>query len=240
MAHTGPIVLGMMVLAAMIHARPAHGDGGLLRLSARSGPYQVTVFTSPTPLRAGPADFSVLLQDATTRAVLPDARIVFRTTSAKGTRATVDHVATSRATTNRLLKAAQFELPSPGTWRVDVLVDGRLGRSDVGFPVEVSAAMPHWLDMAPWIALPIVPIGLFAVHEVLGRRNRRRRAISSETSLFRTRSVRRIWRIRERAICRLPTAGRTATTGPECDHSINWALTQRRLWATPFMRRGRL
>ena len=35
---------------------PAIADGGALRLSVQKGSYQVAVFTSPTPLRAGPVD----------------------------------------------------------------------------------------------------------------------------------------------------------------------------------------
>ena len=72
------VLLGAMMSIALAHARQTRGDGGFLRLCERSGPYQVAVFTSPTPLRVGPVDFSVLLQDAATGTVLSDARIVFR------------------------------------------------------------------------------------------------------------------------------------------------------------------
>ena len=37
-----------------------------MRLSERAGGYRVTVFTDPTPLRAGPVDVSVFVQDADT------------------------------------------------------------------------------------------------------------------------------------------------------------------------------
>jgi hypothetical protein len=169
-------LLGIIVPLALAYAQQAHGDGGLLRLSERSGPYQITVFTSPTPLRAGPVDFSVLVQDAATSAVLPDARVVFRLTPPGETGPAADHLATTEAATNKLLKAAQFELPSRGTWQVEILVEGSLGRTRTRFPVEVSAAMPRWFDMTPWIVLPLVPIALFGLHEGLARRKRRRRS----------------------------------------------------------------
>ena len=159
----------------MAHVQQVRGDGGFLRLSERSGPYRVTVFTSPTPLRAGPVDFSVLVQDAATSAVLSDTQVVFRITSPGEASLDMDQQATTGAATNKLLKAAQFELPSPGTWQVNVLVGGPMGRTRIRFPINVSAAMPRWLDMAPWIALPIVPIVLFGLHEGLAPRNRRRR-----------------------------------------------------------------
>ncbi len=42
----------------------AWADGGAVRFLERRGDRLVTVFTSPTPLRAGPVDVSVLLQRA--------------------------------------------------------------------------------------------------------------------------------------------------------------------------------
>src|SRR5581483_8908588 len=44
----------------------ATADGGSLRLSEQDGNYRITVFTSPSPPRAGPVDVSVLVQDAAT------------------------------------------------------------------------------------------------------------------------------------------------------------------------------
>jgi hypothetical protein len=68
-----PIVfclLGWLLLAAGTSA--ARADGGALRASRQCGDYRVSVFTSPTPLRAGPVDVSVLVQDAATGEVQHD------------------------------------------------------------------------------------------------------------------------------------------------------------------------
>ena len=118
-------------------------------------------------------DFSLLVQDAATSAVLSDSRVVFRMTPPGEPGPAVDQLATTEAATNKLLKAAQFALPSPGVWQVEVIVDGDLGRTRIAFPVEVSAAMPRWLDMAPWIAWPLAAIALFAFRETVVRRKRR-------------------------------------------------------------------
>ena len=53
---------------------------------------------------------------------------------------------------------------------MDILVDGPLGRTRIECPLEVAAAMPRWLDMAPWIALPAAAIALFALREALAKR----------------------------------------------------------------------
>jgi len=54
-----------MVLGAW--APIIRADGGTLRLWERAGNYKVAVFTDPTPLRAGPVDVSVFVQDASNR-----------------------------------------------------------------------------------------------------------------------------------------------------------------------------
>ena len=41
----------------------------------RAGGYQIAVFTSPTPFRAGPVDFSVLVQDAASEECVPEAQV---------------------------------------------------------------------------------------------------------------------------------------------------------------------
>jgi len=44
------------------NARDCSRDAGAVRVSQRHGNRQITVFTDPTPLRAGPVDVSILVQ----------------------------------------------------------------------------------------------------------------------------------------------------------------------------------
>ena len=53
-------------------------DGGTVRLSERQGNYRITVFTSPTPLRAGPIDLSVFVQDVTTGEPLSGVQVTIK------------------------------------------------------------------------------------------------------------------------------------------------------------------
>src|SRR5262249_38640230 len=96
-------------------------DGGTLRLLERAGNYQVAVFTSPTPLRAGPVDVSVLVQDAATGECLPQAHVTVRLKAAVTGR-NLEYPATTEGTTNRLFRAACFDLPEPGWWDMEVAV----------------------------------------------------------------------------------------------------------------------
>src|SRR5262245_51794128 len=103
------VLLSPFLLATMspCHAR---ADGGTVRLSQRAGGYRITVFTEPTPFRAGPVDVSVLVQDAATGDVVPGAQVtVWAAPSGRGGEA-AEHPATTEAATNKLLRAALFEL----------------------------------------------------------------------------------------------------------------------------------
>jgi hypothetical protein len=143
-------------------------DGGEVRVSEQAGAYHVTVFTSPTPFRAGPVDVSVLIQDAAGECV-PEARVTVRLTAHR-TGQVLDYPATAEASTNKLFHAAVFQLPEPGWWEVEVAVEGPRGPALLRFGVEADGAPPRWLELWPWFAWPALAVALFGLHRVLVRR----------------------------------------------------------------------
>jgi len=160
--HIQPILL-LFLLPSL-----AGADGGTVCLRERAGGYQVTVFTSPTPLRAGPVDVSVLVQDAATGECVPEARVTVYL-KAPGHPA-LEYPATPEAATNKLFHAAEFRLPAPGWWDVAVAVEGPHGPARVRFGVEADEPPPRWLDLWPWFGWPALVVALFGVHQVLIRR----------------------------------------------------------------------
>ena len=144
---------------------PAHADGGALLLYDKSGPYALAVFTSPTPLRAGAVDVSVLVQDARGNAV-PDAVVVVRLQAGEQKLAAP---ATFELATNKLFRAAHFDLPA-GRWDVTVEVTGSQGPATARTAVEVGEALTPALGMWPWFAWPALAVLAFAVHQVRVRR----------------------------------------------------------------------
>ena len=143
-------------------------DGGAVRWREQAGAYQVTVFTSPTPLRAGPVDVSMLVQDAAGECV-PQARVTVRLT-ARGTGEVLECPATAEAATNKLLRAAVFELPEPGWWDAEVAVEGPHGPALLRLSVQADERPPRWLELWPWFAWPALAVALFGLHRVLVRR----------------------------------------------------------------------
>src|SRR5947209_8738532 len=131
LVYHGPLLLCCCLVPAL-----ARADGGTVRLSERAGGYQVTVFTAPTPFRAGPVDISVLVQDAAGGEPVPDVAVEVGLTPRGQSGETLRSAATPAAATNKLFHAAQLDLPAAGWWRVDVAIDGPRGPARVGFDVE--------------------------------------------------------------------------------------------------------
>ena len=143
-----------------------------MRVREQAGAYQVTVFTLPTPFRAGPVDVSVLVLDAATGEHVPEARATVRLT-ARETGEVLEYPATAEAATNQLFLAAVFQLPEPGWWDVEVAVDGPHGPALLRFGLEADEPPPRWLELWPWFAWPALAVALFGLHRALARRHDR-------------------------------------------------------------------
>ncbi len=164
-----PIIRVVLLSSLILHPSSLlRADGGAVRLHEKAGAYQITVFTAPTPLRAGPVDVSVLVQDAAGECV-PGARVSLRLT-ARESGEVLEYQATAEAATNKLLQAAVFELPEPGWWDVEVAVEGPQGPARLWFGVQADERLPRWLEWWPWFTWPAVAVALFGLHQVLVRR----------------------------------------------------------------------
>lgn len=163
------LVLAMLFLSPSI----TWGDGGTLRFAKQRDGYRITLFTAPMSLRAGPVDFSVLVQSARSEAPLPDVLVTIEAYPVNEPRKRTRGIATSAAATNKLFKAVQLELPQAGLWHVEVAIGtaDQLIRADT--ELDVGEPLPSWVELAPWIGWPAAAIVLFAIHQWLARRRRR-------------------------------------------------------------------
>lgn len=154
------------VAAILVTPSAVCADGGTVQLSERSDGRLVTVFTRPAPCRAGPVDVSVLLQDAAGRPVT-EANVIVRATPTGKSGPAVVAAAGIGGGTNQLLYEAVFDVPAPGTWQIDLTVDGRPGPA---FDLEVLEPLPPWEEFAGWVGWPTGAVVLFAAHQALARR----------------------------------------------------------------------
>jgi hypothetical protein len=159
-----PILMLVLVSSLIPHPSSlAWADGGVVRLREQAGAYQVTVFTAPTPFRAGPVDISVLVLDAATGEYMPPARVTVRL-KARGSGNLLEYPASTAAATNKLFHAAGFELPEPGWWDVELVLDGPYGPVLLHFEVEADQPLPRWLELWPWFTWPALAVALFGLH----------------------------------------------------------------------------
>jgi hypothetical protein len=147
-----------------------HADGGMVRLSERRGGHRITVFTSPTPLRVGPVDVSIFVQDAATGEPVSAVSIAVQASPHKHPETVIRQMATTADATNKLFQAAVFDLPEPGRWDLTIVVEGTSEPIEVPFAVEVDEPLPRIGEMIPWIAWPAGAILLFCLHQWLVQR----------------------------------------------------------------------
>jgi hypothetical protein len=160
------------IAAVLTCAGTVMANGGTLQLSREpAGPYVVTVFTDPSPLRVGEADVSVLVERAGSDDLVQDARVSVTTepVGQVGRGGTFD--ATHEQATNKLFYAAKFELPTEGTWRIVVGVSGDAGEGSVAFDARVE---PMGLLDRPLVSL-VVFVGMPAAIALWWFRIRRAR-----------------------------------------------------------------
>jgi hypothetical protein len=152
----------LFLLAAA--ALPACGDGGKLILRQKSGPFVVTALAGPEPLRAGPVEISVLVEDGQTGMILADATVDVEVESADGSireRARASH----DQSTNKLLQSAIINLNSQGMWRLRVDLGRLAQRGEVQASLAVEPALPTAVSLWPYFALPPLIICLFGLHQ---------------------------------------------------------------------------
>lgn len=142
----------------------AWGDGGTVQVSVAEEGYRVTIMTSPSPLRAGPVDVSVLVQDEGSGATVVDARCEIELRQPERS---IRAVASREAATNKLFQSAQLELPAAGGWTLEARVI--VGNKRIVASTEITAAgpLPAVNELWVWIGWPAVAVGLFVMHRAL-------------------------------------------------------------------------
>lgn len=149
----------MLTLIACFPWEPvrAHGIGKPQQINVSSGPYLVSIWTDPDPLRVDEAHVVVAVMEPDTRRPLVEDVIV---TVSLASSADSSQVVTGQAdysiSTNRLLHAVEFnDLLRPGIWDGTVTVVGPFGPSEpVAFQMEVQGGRS-----ANWLLIGGVGIG---------------------------------------------------------------------------------
>lgn len=156
-----------LALILLLAAQPAwaHGGGEPQLTNAEAGAYLISVWTEPETLEVGEMHVTVAVSElpapGTAQVGDPvlDATVRVQANRVDQTGETLSAVATHEAAANKLFYEAVLELPSDGTWQVEILVDGPAGSGSAGFEVQVSPVSEFSLITIGGGALALLIVG---------------------------------------------------------------------------------
>jgi len=159
----GLFILNLVAVVLFAQAHPALADGGILQIQRSSGPFVITVFTAASPLRAGPSDISIMIQDSNNYRPVLDAEVTVSLCREGGE--AIKAVARREQSKNKLLYAALLSLPDEGRWMIEVTVVRNSQETMISGPIIV-APQQSFLFACWWtLALPPIAIGLFVINQ---------------------------------------------------------------------------
>jgi len=145
------LIAAGLLLASIGRPTPAalaHGIGTPQVLNAPAGPYLLSAWTDPNPLRADETHVVVAVIDPDTREMIVSGVEVIVTLTSLADPTVVHRRTAGTDNVNQLLYAAEFNgQVTEGAWRAGVSVIGERGVSDeITFDVEISPARGRrWL-----------------------------------------------------------------------------------------------
>ena len=167
-----PVLIGLFVLVQI-----ARADGGSVICQRTSAAFTITLFSSEMPLRSGPADLSVLLEQPVAQTPILDARVFIALEHESG--AIIRTEATRDQARNKLLYCSLLTLPKSGRWKTSLHVVRGNEKADLVYDLFVAA--PPSVLLCHWklISLPPVIIVLFIINQSLRRNALSKRSGSS-------------------------------------------------------------
>ena len=136
----GALAGGLILVLWSITATQAHGIGKTLVLNETAGPYLLSVWTDPDPLRADETHVVVGVTDPTTRQpIVSDVEVLVSLTAADDPTVILRETAGTDSV-NRFFYAAEFnDRVTEGRWQVGVRVSGESGMGELaGYTIDVQ------------------------------------------------------------------------------------------------------
>ncbi|HWN99826.1 MAG TPA: hypothetical protein VNS63_11200 [Blastocatellia bacterium] len=159
----------LIVLASCVCITEARADGGSVQFTKSAGQFVVTVFTTPSPLRAGPVDISLMIQSRENQQPVLDC--LAQVQLSKDGATSIRSEATPQAAQNKLFYAAQVNIPESGLWELEASVRRGDDSVKVAGPITVAPSNPVLLVYWRSLVLPPLFISLFALNQWLKRRS---------------------------------------------------------------------
>ena len=165
------------MLAFTLLAGWCHADGGAIITTQAVNGFDVTVFASPAPLRAGPVDVSVLVQQGEKPILDAVVEVGWRASSSSSPdwlppcctmESNTERITALRAhSNNRFLYSAIVPMKSSGPSELVIKVSQGGREALLSCDIEVRRPLPPALAFWPWLVFPPVAIVGFAIHQSL-------------------------------------------------------------------------
>jgi hypothetical protein len=167
----GLMLMGLALTLTLV-ARPAqaHGGGTPQLAIVEAGPYRVSAWTQPNPIRVGVLHVTVAVFEAPapgaregeTGPLVLDAQVHVRLEPQGHAADTLTAQATRKNALNKFFYETDLELPSQGQWHAIVAVQGPAGGGSADF--EIQALPPSRFSSLGAMAWPVLGgLGLLIV-----------------------------------------------------------------------------
>src|SRR6266850_4381249 len=164
-------ILLLVLISLSLTTQVARADGGVVMCQRTSAPFTITLFSTEMPLKPGPADLSVLLEQPDGHSPILDAQVFMELQHEAGM--IIRFEATRSQARNKLLYCSLINLPKSGQWKMKLHVRRGDDNADVITDILVGAPQPVFLSYWKLIAAPPIIIGLFILNQSLRRRPRK-------------------------------------------------------------------
>jgi len=129
-------------MAALAYGRLAPDridiDDAVIRAGSVAGPFRISVFTPRDPVPTGPSDISVLVQDARSSETILDAEVDLSIRSVNGAGGSGSVRATHEQSANKLLQAADVDLPGSRPRELQVTVRRRFDEGVITVSLDAA------------------------------------------------------------------------------------------------------
>ena len=188
------------LLALGLSTSQVRADGGIMRVREAQGPFIITVFSAPELQQDSPVDVSVMVQERDSSDAILDANVkLMFTAPASSTAEPIDEMcgvtgaarmgpdskqytvaATRGLASNKLLYAAAVKFDTAGLWQLQAFIEREGDFERIACSIPVSPPARKWVGLFPYLVLPPLLVGLFAVNQWL-RGQLRGRAVECTT-----------------------------------------------------------
>lgn len=164
-----------LIFAVAVHEARAHGGGTPQLTNENIGPYWISVWTSPQPVREGQLHVTVAVaepgeagdQQAGAPVLGADVEIILESRS--GGLAAVRAMATNEQSANKLFYEADLLVPVAGDWQALVDVHGPAGAGQGEFDLAVEPASDrNWLIVG---GIGLLAVAGFFIYYATGRKS---------------------------------------------------------------------